>query len=243
MTTTFSKSPSPTTTLTTSSFRLEALRGFAAGAGAGVVLCLAAWLSPLSAADRPALALLAVTLSFPLGALVARRPSCARGAGGIGVRAVVAAVGLSVIVSLPDPQLWVRVTSWCLASCILGAAIGSSMRGAAVVASCAWLFLCGLPFFFQDLPAFQDTAEDWALHACPWLGFSMDAFGGDPLRRPLIYMGHWTELTGATSLRMLQVSTLWLAAVPAFASLIVASSIGQKHGQAEDTDIVERAGA
>ena len=240
MTTTFSKSPSPKTTSTTSSFRLEAIRGLAFGAGTGTFLCLVGWLSPLAAGDRPALALLAATLSLPLGCLVARHPSSVREAGGIGIRAVVAALALSIVVSLPEPQLWVRVASWCLASCLLGAAVGSSIRGAGPVATCVWLFLCGLPFFFQHLPVFRETAEEWALHACPWLGFSMDAFGGDPLRRPLIYMGHWTELTGATSLRMLQVSTLWFAAVLTLASLIVSSSIGRKRGETEAAEVSEQ---
>lgn len=243
MTTTSSKSPSPRMTSTTSSLGHEALRGLGFGSGAGLLICLGAWLSPFAAADRPALALAAVILSLPVGCIVARRPRSVRDAGGVGMASVVAALALSMVVSLPDPALWLRTASWCLAAGLLGAAVGSMVRGAAVIATCGWLFLNGLPFFFQYLPAFRDTGEAWALNGCPWLGFSADAFGGDPLRRTVIYMGQWTELSGATSLSMLQASTLWLAAVPAFASLILATAIGCRREQKEDTPVVERAGA
>jgi len=213
------------------------------GAGAAVLVCLGTWLSPLAAADRPALALVAVTLSLPLGCVVGRRTRGVRDAGGIGMAAVVAALALSGGVSLGEPALFLRTASWCLAAGVLGAALSSMTRGAGIAAACVWLFLCGLPFFYQHLPAFRETGESWAVNGCPWLGFSMDAFGGDPLRRTVIYMGQWTELTGATSLSMLRASTLWLAAVPAFASLIFASAIGQSREQTEDTAVVERAGA
>jgi hypothetical protein len=69
-----------------------------------------------------------------------------------------------------------------------------------------------------------------------------DAFGGDPLRRPVLYLGQWTELSGGTGIGTLQPATLWLAAVPAFAALLV-SKIGRAHEKAETTPELERAGA
>lgn len=239
MTTATKSSKSP---FLTTSDAAAALKGLAFGAGAGVATCLAAWLSPLAASDRPVLALLAVTLSFPLGCAVGRRPHTMRQAGGVGLGAVVAALTLAAIVSLLEPALFVRTASWCVAAALLGACIASASGTAGVGATCFWLFLCGLPFFYWRLPVFAETWELWALQGCPWLGFSGDAFGGDPLRRPVIYLGQWTELSGATSLGTLQAETLWLAAVPAFASLLVIS-IGRRDGKAEDTPELERAGA
>ena len=95
------------------------------------------------------------------------------------------------------------------------------------MATAFWLLLCALPFTFDKLPLLQETAEIWAMQGCPWLGFSQDAFGGDPLRRPVLYLGHWTELSNLGSLSLLRVSTLWLAAVPAFAGMILASEISK----------------
>jgi hypothetical protein len=218
MTTTSSKFRFLRTSSTTSS----ALRGLAFGAGAGVLVCVAAWLSPLAAADRPALALLGVTLSLPLGCVVARRPADTNDARGVGITAVVAALVFSAVLTLPAPGLWLHTAWWCTAAVLLGASIGSTVRGAGVAATCFWLFLNGLPFFYDKLPVLRDTAESWALQGCPWLGFSSDAFGGDPLRRPVLYLGQWTGLSGSTSFSLLRISTLWLAAVPAFAALIVA---------------------
>jgi hypothetical protein len=221
---------------------MPALRGLAFGAGAGVLTCVAGWLSPLAAGDRPVLALFAVTLSLPLGCTLARTPGSMRQAGGIGLGAVVASLALAATVSVLEPALFVRTASWCLAAALLGACVASASRAAGVIATCFWLFLCGLPFFYARMPIFPETLELWALQGCPWLGFSADAFGGDPLRRPVIYMGHWTELSGATSLGVLQAQTLWLAAVPALASLIV-TSFRRAREQTEDTPELERAGA
>lgn len=243
MTTPSSKSPSPKTSSTTSKLRHPALRGLVAGLGAGLLVMLAAGLNPLAASDRPALALLAVTLSLPLGALLSRRPSSARDAGGLGLAALVAALLLAACVSLFEPALFVRTASWCVAAALLGVSVGSIGRGAGVAATAFWLLLCGLPFFYWKLPAFTATAETWALQGCPWLGFAQDAVGGDPLRRPVLYLGHWSQLSGATGLGMLEASTLWLAAVPAFAALIVASMGGLKREQTENPAVMERAGA
>jgi hypothetical protein len=135
-----------------------------------------------------------------------------------------------------------RSASWCVAAALIGVSIGAIGRGSGVVATCIWLFLNGLPFFYERMPIFESTLEAWALQGCPWLGFSADAFGGDPLRRPVLYLGQWTELSGSTGMGTLQASTLWLAAVPAFASLIIAS-IGRRREQPENSPVLEQAGA
>ncbi|MCB9893558.1 MAG: hypothetical protein H6839_03830 [Planctomycetes bacterium] len=238
-TTTFLKSPFLKTNSTTSSV----LRGLAFGFGCAIVVCFAARLSPLAASDRPSLALLGVTVSFPLGVFVSRRPNDLRDASGLGITAVVAAVALATMLTIAEPGLWLRTASWTIAAALLGASIGSTSFAAGLLSTCAWLALNGLPFFYDRLPVFTDTAETWALQGCPWLGFSSDAFGGDPLRRPVLYLGQWTELTGANSFSLLRASTLWLAAVPAFASLLIASLAGSQREQAEDSPELERAGA
>jgi hypothetical protein len=188
------------------------------------------------------LALFAVTLSLPLGCVVARTVQGMGQARGVGLSAVVAAMALAAVVSVLELELFVRTVSWCLAAALLGACVASASRVAGVAMVCFWLFLCGLPFFYEHLPIFPETAEAWALQGCPWLGFSAEAFGGDPLRRPVIYLGQWTELSDTTSLGALQAETLWLAAVPAFASLLV-TSIGRGREEAKDTPELERAGA
>lgn len=239
MTTTSSKSPFPKT----SKLHHPALRGLAAGLGAGLLVCLSAWLNPLAASDRPALALLAVTISLPLGVLLARHTAGVRDAGGVGLAALVAALGLAACVSLFEPALLVRTGSWCIAAGVLGVSVSSTVRGAGVAVTAAWLVLCGLPFFYWRLPILTSSAEAWALQGCPWLGFAQDAVGGDPLRRPVLYLGHWSELSGNTGMGMLEASTLWLAAVPAFGALLVASSGGRKREQKESAAVLERVGA
>ncbi|MBZ0135751.1 MAG: hypothetical protein K8I27_05210 [Planctomycetes bacterium] len=208
-----------------SSLPRAALAGATWGVGAGVLLCLGAWLSPLAASDRPALALLAVTISLPLGCVVGRQPVVPREAGAVGLRAIVAALCLTAVVSLADPALFLRTASWCVAAGVIGVGAASLLRGAGVFATCFWLVLCALPFCYDKLPVLQTTGEAWAMQGCPWLGFSQDAFGGDPLRRPVLYLGHWSGLSSHTSMNLLQISTLWLACVPAFAAMILASGI------------------
>jgi len=238
----FSKSQSPKTTSTTSSLPRAALVGAGWGVGAGLLLCLGAWLSPLAASDRPALALLAVTVSLPLGCVVARRPAGIRDAGAVGLSGIVAALALAAVVSLADPALFVRTASWCLAAGLIGVGTASTVRGAGVFATAFWLLLCALPFMFDKMPVLQQTAESWAMQGCPWLGFAQDALGGDPLRRPVLYLGHWSGLSSHTSMNLLQVSTLWLTAVPAFASLIVSSEVRGRR-ETEDSPVVEPVGA
>jgi hypothetical protein len=218
------------------------LRGLGFGLAVGIAACFATWLSPLAAADRASLALIAVTLSFPLGVMVARRPVDLRDASSVGLTAAVAALAMASVLTLLEPGLWLRTASWCLAAVMIGVSIGSVARTAGVLATCGWLILNGLPFFYDRLPLLAESAEIWALQGCPWLGFSSDAFGGDPLRRPVLYLGQWTNLSGAGSFSVLQVSTLWLAAVPAFASLLVASTGGREREQTKDSPELERAG-
>ncbi|MCA8916937.1 MAG: hypothetical protein KDB90_16210 [Planctomycetes bacterium] len=238
-TTTFLKSPFLRTNSTTSS----ALRGLGLGLGCAIVVCLAVALSPFAASDRPALALLAVTLSFPLGVLASRRPKDLKDASSIGMTAAVSALALASTLTIAEPALWLRTASWCLAAGLLGASVASTVGGAGILATCGWLALNGLPFFYDRMPVLRETAEVWALQGCPWLGFSGDAFGGDPLRRPVLYLGQWTKLSSANSFSVLRASTLWLAAVPAFASLLVASLAGRAREQAEDSPELERSGA
>lgn len=242
-----SKSRSPKTTSMTSNHSpglgRAALVGLLWGGGTGLLLCLAAWLSPLAAADRPALALLAVTISLPLGCAVACRPISMRDAGAVGMRGVVACVALAAFVSLPEPALFIRTASWCLAAGLIGLAFSSVLREVGVATTAFWFLLCALPFCYDKLPVHQATAESWAMQGCPWLGFAQDAFGGDPLRRPVLYLGHWTGLSSQTSMSLLHVSTLWLAAVPAFAGMILTSEIRERREEAEDPPVMERAGA
>ena len=238
-----SKSPSQKTTSTTSSLPRVAVIGVPSGMSVGVLLCVGAWLSPFAASDRPSLALLAVTVSLPLGCMLGRRPEGTRASGALGLRAIVAGLALAAVVSLTDPELFLRTASWVVASALIGVGLTATARGLGVVGTTGWLLLCALPFCYDKLPLLQQTAEAWAMQGCPWLGFSQDALGGDPLRHPVIYMGHWSGLSEYTSMSFLQVSTLWLAAVPVFASLIIASEIRKPNGRAEDSPVVERAGA
>lgn len=231
----FSKSRSPMTTSTTSNEALgrSALLGGVWGAGAGVFLCVAAWLSPLAASDRPALALLAVTVSLPLGCLIARRAVGPREASAVGLRGIVAALSLAGVVSLADPVLFLRTASWCLAAVLIGLAFTSVSRGFGVLTVAGWLLLCALPFVYDRLPLMEETAEAWAMQACPWLGFAQDAIGGDPLRRPVLYLGHWTELSNQTSISLMNAAALWLTAVPGFAAMIVASGVPPEAKESE----------
>jgi len=217
------------------------LRGLAAGLCLGLVLCAASWLSPLAASDRPTLALLAVTLSLPFGVVLSRRPTGVRHAGEVAAGSVLAALALAAVVAVLDPALFVRTSSWCVAAALLGTSLGSISRAMGVFAAAFWLLLCGLPFFYQHVPVLAGTFENWALQGCPWLGFSSDAFGGDPLRRPVLYLGRWSGLSDSTTTELLRPATLWLAAVPAFASLVLSS--GARRETVEDSAVVERAGA
>ena len=120
-------------------------------------------------------------------------------------------------ISLADPVLFLRTASWCLAAVLIGLAFTSVSRGFGVLTVAGWLLLCALPFVYDKLPLMEETAEAWAMQACPWLGFAQDAIGGDPLRRPVLYLGHWTELSNQTSISLMNAAALWLTAVPGFA--------------------------
>jgi hypothetical protein len=246
MTTNSSKSPSPKTSSTNDAgaqaFRphqpRNALTALAYGAAVGgplaLVIALLAWLSPLAAADRPVLALLALTISLPLGAAVmslsrlrqagrpphgqARRPPHASDSG---LRALAAAAVLTLVLCGAEPALWARALSWCMAAALIGASATALWRPLGFAAALAWLGLNGLPFFYHRLPL---ALEGTALRATPWLGFSQDAFGGDPLRHPVIYMGQWSELTSLPAAGLLSAPALWVGALAALVAALAAGA-------------------
>jgi hypothetical protein len=223
--------PNSTTTETTSPAQPEAtpdepsvartlLAGVAVGALAAVLIALLAWLSPLSAGDRRGLALLAVTASLPVGCIAARLARGWRDALAVSASGLVAGAVLATGLTVFGPSLWWTTLVWCAGAGWLGASVtGLATRGAGVAVSGLWLFLGGLPFFYDKSPWFEQSLEGWALQGAPWLGFSMDAFGGDPLRMPIIYMGKMSELTSVPAAGVLSAGTLWLAAAFACAAL------------------------
>ncbi len=219
------KSPSPKTSLTTSK---QLAVGATYGVGAGIVVCAAAWLSPLAAADRSALALIGVTVSLPLGALCAKRPAGLRECAPATLRALAAAGGLATVLTVADPALWARTLLWCFPAAVIGASLAGMHRAAGVVVAMIWLALGGLPFYYESAPIPNATAETWALSGAPWLGFSQDAFGGDPLRQPVIYMGRWTELTDKPAIGLLTAGTLWIAAALSLAAQMLQARFRHK---------------
>jgi hypothetical protein len=217
---------------TTMSLKFQSLRttsttsnavgtGALCGAAAGAVICVGAWLSPLASIDRSALALIGVCLALPLGAMCGNPAATPRDSTLIALRALAAAVALATVLTIAEPELWFRTMVWCCAASLIGAAATGMWLGAGLAASVAWLGLCGLPFYYDALPVFRDTAEGWALGGSPWLGFSQDAFGGDPLRRPVMYLGRMSELTDKPAGGLLSAGTLWIAGVLAQATLML----------------------
>jgi hypothetical protein len=221
---TSSKSLSPKT----SSMSSALLVGAIFGAGAGALICLATWLSPLAALDRPTLALIGVTISLPLGAMSARQSAGTQDSSAVAMRGLIAGLVLSATLSVFEPDLWLRAAVWICAAALIGAAATGVHRAAGVAASALWLALGGLPFFCHALPAFAETAQSWALGGCPWLGFSQDAFGGDPLRRPVLYLGQWSELADKPALGLLTAGTLWITGALTLAILLAAKSKPRK---------------
>jgi hypothetical protein len=212
--TTTQKSPTP----------LELARTLAFGAGvgvaAGLLLALASGLSPLSADDRRGLVLLGLTVALPLGCVAARKARHWRGALALAGSGVLCGVALATVVAAFEPALWWTCAVWFSGAALLGAAAaGLAGRGGAVVATGAWFALHSLPFCYHRVPWFTGTLEGWALQGAPWLGFSMDAFGGDPLRMPVLYMGKWSELSSGPAAGVLSPGTLWIAALLACATL------------------------
>lgn len=199
--------------------------GAIAGPVTGAALCLIAGLSPLAAADRPALALFALCLSLPLGVALARPEADVRAAGGRAGAALVAGVLLAMTVSIGDFALLLRTASWCAAGALLGAMLGGLARGTGAAATMAWLVLCGLPFFGGELGAWRALAEDYAMQGCPWLGFSQDAMGGDPLRRSVMYLGQWSSLGDKPAFGLLNAAELWAAAALALAANLLRSGL------------------
>lgn len=210
--------------LRTTSTSKAAILGAVAGVAAGVVIAAGTWLSPLAAADRPVLALVAVTFALPLGAMLAARPLSLPHAGAIGLSAALAGLMLATTVCVFEPALWLRTASWCVAAALIGASAGTLVRGGGLAATAFWLLLCGLPFFYPNLPILSETAGAWAQQGCPWLGFSTDALGGDPLRLSVIYLGKWTDLSAQSVPDVLDVSTLWLVAALLLAATLITAA-------------------
>jgi hypothetical protein len=202
----------------------------ALGLGTAGALIAASGLSPLAAADRPALALFAVCLSLPLGAALGsfasdsqakNVPDPLRLRGNRAIGALLCGALPALFLTGPDPAFFVRTASWCAAGCLLGAALAGLARGVGLLASMGWLSLCGLPFFCDKLGGWSGTAEMYALQGCPWLGFSLDAIGGDPLRRSVIYLGQWSSLGDQPSIGLLTAAELWGAAALALAASLL----------------------
>jgi hypothetical protein len=202
------KFPYLTTTSTTSS---AVATGAVAGAAAGAALCLASWLSPLAAADRPALALLGTLVALPLGAMCSRRADSLAQFRRSAMAALAAAVCAALVLTALEPSLAIRALAWFLPAALLGAAAAATRPAAAVSATLAWLALCGLPFCYDAMPNWV-SLERWAVSGSPWLGFSHDALGGDPLRRSIIYFGRLSGLTDHPAAGFLSAGTLWIAA-------------------------------
>ena len=220
-----SKTPSRTMTSTISSRLWRApVRGLLWGGGAGLAIVLLVGLNPFAGADRPALSLIAVTLSLPLGVSVVRLPPNMREAGREALAALVSGLALASLVAMAEPALWVRTASWCAAAALLGGCLALLLRHPAggFLVTLGWLFMCGLPFFYDrlGLPAL----EDWALQGSPWLGFASDAFGGDPLRRSVIYMGQWSGLSSRPAEGLLQSWLIWLLGALALVGALLRSS-------------------
>jgi hypothetical protein len=192
---------------------------------AALVLCLASGLWPLAAVDRQALALFALCLALPLGAALGRVQGTPRDAGTRAAAGLLAGLVLATLLTLPDPALWVRTASWCAAAALLGCAVGGLAGAAGMAATLGWLGLCGLPFFCGRLGALAPAAESLALWGCPWLGFSADALGGDPLRRPVIYLGQWSSLGDKPALGLLQAWHLWFMAALALCAALARAAL------------------
>lgn len=160
--------------------------------------------------------MLSVCLSVPLGAAAVGR---SRTTAGNALAGLCSAFVLVTVLTVFEPALWFRALVWCGAGTLLGAGIGGQHRALGIVAGFAWLALCGLPFFAGSVPVFRETAAIWAHGGCPWLGFSQDALGGDPLRRQVLYLGQLSVLTDEPAYGLLNAGTLWVAAALAVATL------------------------
>lgn len=170
--------------------------------------------------DRPVLALLAVTMALPLGIAASARGVTTAEVLLRGTSAAVVFVTLLVVFSF---SLWTTVLLWCLPPALIGAALAGISRGLAVATAVVWLALSGLPFYFESVPLFQASVAGWAISGVPWLGFSQDAFGGDPLRRSVIYLGQLSGLTDQPAEGFLTAGPLWMTAALATVAHIAAT--------------------
>lgn len=190
------------------------------GVAGGVLVAAATWLSPLAAIDRATLALIAVTLSVPLGVMASGPVDNLRDAVRRALCALAACTAFVTVLALAEPALWFRTLVWCLPAALIGGSLAAFGRAFGVAAAFGWLALCGLPFFFDSMPVLRETAGNWALSGCPWLGFSQDVLGSDPLRRPVMYLGRMSALSDKPVSDLLGAGTLWLAAALTLATLM-----------------------
>ncbi len=192
----------------------------ALGVSAGVLVAAATWLSPLAALDRASLALVAIVLSLPLGVIASAPARVMRDAACRALCALTACAAFVTVLTVAEPALWFRTLVWCLPAALIGGSLAALGRAAGLGSAFAWLALCGLPFYFDAMPVLRETAGNWALSGCPWLGFSQDVLGGDPLRRPVIYLGRMSGLSDKPVSGLLDAGTLWLAGTLSLATLM-----------------------
>lgn len=185
----------------------HSLFGGLAGLLAAALLCLCSGLYPWFDNDALALGLMGLMLALPL--------ACALGAGqparAAATQALAAGLALSLVLSGVGGHFAVAASWFCAAS-LLGAALASAAPAAGAFSCALWLMLGALPFFYHRLAGapLGASLEAWASQGCPWLGFAQAAHTGDPLRKTLLYFGHWTPLSGAPAQGFLTALQLWL---------------------------------
>jgi hypothetical protein len=198
---------------------LQCALGLGLGLCAALALCLLAGLYPWYEDQHPALALIGLTFSLPLGAVsgaTAKPPRHAL------ARAVFAGLGLGCALAATSGY-FIESTSWFCAAALLGAALSALMpRAGGVGASALWLLLCALPFFYERLAQtpLGGVSFTWASGGCPWLGFARDVFEVDPLRLSVLYLGQWSALSGIQTPEYLAARELWLLAALAMGAVL-----------------------
>ncbi len=190
--------------------------GLGVGAAAGIALCLIVGLYPWFSNDAEALGLIGLTLALPLGAAAGKTGGANPSARASLLRGLCSGLGLALALTAWGEYFGIAL-SWFGAAALLGAGLASlSRNGAAASVACLlWLTLCALPFFYDKLAMtpLGGASEVGASRLSPWLGFAQTALATDPLRRTLLYFGHWTELSGAPAQGFLSATQLWCLAV------------------------------
>lgn len=207
--------------------------GLGVGAAAGIVLCLLAGLYPWFSNDSEALGLIGLTLALPLGAAAGKPGGAKPAARASLLRGLCSGLGLALALTAWGEYLGAAL-SWFGAAALLGAGLASlSRNGAAAGVACLlWLTLCALPFFYDKLAMtpLGGASELGASRLNPWLGFAQTALATDPLRRTVLYFGHWTELSSAPAQGFLSATQLWSLAALAMAAGLVAHTFKKKAG-------------